>query len=291
MAEPTTYTGLLASIENYVVATDAAFVAQAPTFILFGQKRIARELKILGLQTYVTGSFAASQGVVVKPDRWLETLSMNWGNGDDLIQSVTVVSGGAGYHEPLTFTTSGGTGSGGSFQGSTLNGVITQVAVVSPGSWSVAPNLVVAGSGDVGAGASLTVNVGTTNSVRNQLLPRSYEFCRNYWPNPNLTGNPRYYADYGFDNWLVVPTPSAAFPLEIAYYQLDNPITPTSQTNWLTENASDLLLYACLYEAALFLKDADRIALYKDAYERAGQAYTIEDRERINDRAQVRRAS
>jgi hypothetical protein len=294
MAEPTTYAGLVASIENYTQRSDAQFVDQINTFILFGQKRIARELKILGLQTYVTGNFAASNGVVTKPARWLETISVNWGDGSGQMQSVTVGSGGTLYHEPVNIYSTGATAAGVTFSVLTLNGVITQVAVNNPGSGLTAtspPTLTASGAGGIGSGATLTPVIGTANVVRNFLLPRSYEWCREYWPNPTQTGEPRFYADYGFSNWLIVPTPSAASPIEIAYYQLDNPITSVNQTNWLTDNASDLLLYACLVETAPFLKDDDRIQTWNAAFQNIAKGYAIEDVERQEDRSQVRRAS
>ncbi len=296
MAEPTTYNGLVTSIENYVQRTDSDFVAQIDTFILFGQKRIARELKILGLQTYVTGNFAVNQGVVVKPARWLETISVNWGDGQGMMKSVTVSTstGATAYHDPVSIYSTGATAAGCTFSVITLNGVITQVAVVNPGSGLVAtnaPTLTASGMGGVGSGATLTPVIGTSNVTRNFLLPRAYEWCREYWPDPTQLGDPKYYADYGFSNWLIVPTPSAASPIEIAYYQLDNPITSANQTNWLTDNASDLLMYACLVETAPFLKDDSRIEVWNAAYRNIAKGYVTEDQERQEDRAQVRRGS
>lgn len=294
MAEPTTYNGLVASIINYVQRSDTQFTDQIDTFILFGQKRIARELKILGLQTYVTGNFAANQGVIVKPARWLETISVNWGNGSGQMQSVTVAAGGTRYQEPVTISSTGATAAGVTFSVLTLNGVITQVAVSNPGSGLTAtnpPTLTASGAGGVGSGATLTPVIGSSNVIRNFLLPRSYEWCREYWPDPTQTGDPRFYADYGFSNWLIVPTPSVVAPIEIAYYQLDNPITSANQTNWLTVNASDLLLYACLVETAPFLQDDPRIQTWNAAFQNIAKGYAIEDVERQEDRAQVRRGS
>jgi len=50
----------------------------------------------------------------------------------------------------------------------------------------------------------------TVNGQRNPVLLRKYEYIRNYWPDPALTGTPLYFCDYNYTNWLVGPTPDAA---------------------------------------------------------------------------------
>ena len=56
------------------------------------------------------------------------------------------------------------------------------------------------------------------------------------------------------------------------------------QTNFLTEYAPDLLLYATLLEAAPFLKKDERIQTWQQMYDRAAQAFDGEDLKRILDR-------
>jgi hypothetical protein len=50
----------------------------------------------------------------------------------------------------------------------------------------------------------------TVNGEKKPVLLRKYEYLRNYWPDPTQTGEPKYYADYNFNNWLIAPTPAAA---------------------------------------------------------------------------------
>lgn len=45
------------------------------------ERRIARDIKVQGLQETVTGSFASGVSVVAKPTRWRQTISINFGNG------------------------------------------------------------------------------------------------------------------------------------------------------------------------------------------------------------------
>lgn len=127
-----------------------------------------------------------------------------------------------------------------------------------------------------------TINM-TINNV--PIFSRSYEYVRNYWPDEAQTGTPQFYADYDYQHWLLVPTPANADTLEILYYEQPRFLGEDFQTNWLTEYAPDLLLYATLLEATPFLKNDERVQMWQAMYDRAAQALNGEDLERIMDRA------
>ena len=120
------------------------------------------------------------------------------------------------------------------------------------------------------------------------IFGRSYEFCRGYWPDESQTAKPAYYADYDYQHWLLAPTPNATDTLEILYYEQPRFLDDEFQTNWLTEYAPDLLLYATLLEAAPFLKKDERIQTWQAMYDRAAQALSGEDLKRILDRSAAR---
>lgn len=126
----------------------------------------------------------------------------------------------------------------------------------------------------------------TLNGV--PIFARSYEYCRNYWPNEAQTGTPQFYADYDYQHWLLAPTPNAASTLEILYYEQPALLGDDFQTNWLTEYAPDLLLYATLLEATPFLKSDERVQVWQALYDRAAQAISGEDLKRIMDRTAQR---
>lgn len=120
------------------------------------------------------------------------------------------------------------------------------------------------------------------------IYARSYEYCRNYWPDEAQTGTPQFYADYDYQHWLLTPTPNATDTLEILYYEQPQLLGDEFQTNWLTEYAPDLLLYASLLEATPFLKNDQRIGTWQAMYDRAAQALSGEDLKRILDRSATR---
>ena len=117
------------------------------------------------------------------------------------------------------------------------------------------------------------------------IFARSYEYSRNYWPNEDETGNPQFYADYDYQHWLITPTPATVKTLEILYYEQPKFLGEDFQTNWLTEYAPDVLLYATLLEASPFLKSDERLQLWQGMYDRAAQALSGEDLKRIMDRS------
>ncbi len=138
---------------------------------------------------------------------------------------------------------------------------------------------------------SMNIGTGTGNNSRTFLLTRSYEYCRSYWPDSTETEQPLFYADYNYNNWLISPTPDVAYPFEVVYYQLLPLLSDEVQTNWLTENYPQLLLYATLMEASPFLKNDERIATWQALYDRAAGMVNGEDLAKILDRSATRKAA
>ncbi len=137
---------------------------------------------------------------------------------------------------------------------------------------------------------TLSINIGTgvDNNTRKVLFTRDYEYLRTYWPDSTQTEEPIFYSDYGYDHFLIAPTPDEAYPWEIAYFQLLPLLDEENQTNWLTEIAPQLLLYGTLLECTPFLKDDKRIATWERYYDRAAAMINGEDLAKILDRAAVR---
>lgn len=135
---------------------------------------------------------------------------------------------------------------------------------------------------------SIQIATGASSQTRKTLYARSYEYCRSYWPDATQTDEPVFYADYDYNHWLICPTPDAAYPAEILFYQLPELLSEDNQTNWITDYAPQLILYATLLEAAPFLKKDDRIGTWQSLYDRAAAMVNGEDIAKILDRSAVR---
>ena len=100
------------------------------------------------------------------------------------------------------------------------------------------------------------------------LLQKDVNFIQEYTPNPTTTGSPIYYSSFDVDNFIVAPTPDADYSAELHYYYRPASLTTDdSGTTWISTNAPDALLYACLIEAYSFMKgESDLLQLYNSRY-------------------------
>lgn len=129
---------------------------------------------------------------------------------------------------------------------------------------------------------TVSLNIVVSNE-RKQLYPRTYEYCRMYWPNSATTGVPDFYADYDYEHFLVVATPGTTYNAELLYHERPEPLSSSNQTSWTTRYAPQLLLYASLLEAQPFLKRTDRLQEFQALYDRAVGAINEENGNRVTD--------
>ena len=132
-----------------------------------------------------------------------------------------------------------------------------------------------------------TVSMTITNGTKTQpVLLRKFEYLMNYWPNVSLTDTPIYYADTDYEHWYLAPTPDQAYNFEVLYYERISPLSSTNQTNWLTQNAPNAMLYGTLLQAMPFLKN-DARAIFQQKYTEAITALKTEDVARVGDRQAI----
>ena len=124
-----------------------------------------------------------------------------------------------------------------------------------------------------------------TTSDQEFLKQVDSSFLATYAPDPDNSsdrGRPKYFAHWDNDNWVVAPTPDAAYVLTMAYIKQPTSITTSnSTTTELSTKQPDLLLYACLVETFKFLKGPDNmIQLYEASYQEAVQTFAAEQQGR-----------
>jgi hypothetical protein len=110
---------------------------------------------------------------------------------------------------------------------------------------------------------------------------RDTSFLKEYWSNDTLTGVPKYYSVWNQSTFYIAPTPNANFPVELAYIRRPLQISPANPTTWVSVNAPEALLYACLIQAYSYTKGpADMIAYFTNSYKEAIQGLGIEQQGR-----------
>ena len=126
----------------------------------------------------------------------------------------------------------------------------------------------------------------TVDGVKQPVYLRKYEYLKNYWPDTNQISIPQYYADTDWDHWYLAPTPAMAYDFEVLYYERIAPLSSTNQTNWLTQNAPNAMLFGTLLQAMPFLKN-DQRQIFQQKYTESLQSLKAEDVARVGDRQAV----
>ena len=133
-----------------------------------------------------------------------------------------------------------------------------------------------------------TTSMTLSNSGAKQpILVRKLEYLNTYAQDVTATGTPLYYADYDYDHWFVAPTPDKAYAFEALCYTRLEPLSSSHQTNWLTQNAPNAMLFGTLKQTAPFLKNDARLAVWKSMFDEALAALKTEDTLRVADRSAI----
>ena len=126
-----------------------------------------------------------------------------------------------------------------------------------------------------------------SSSNHSYLLRTDVSFIREAYPNSSTKSTPKHYALFDDTAFIVGPTPDADYTAELHYFYRPNSITAGASdgTTWLSTNASNALLYACLLEGYVYMKgEPDLLQVYDGRYKEAlarlknlGEAENISD--------------
>jgi len=105
----------------------------------------------------------------------------------------------------------------------------------------------------------------TSSGVQTFIDYKDVSYIQEINPNPSTTGTPKYYGQFDVDNFILAPTPSSSFAVELHYFYRPASLTAGAEggTTWLSENATLSMLYGSLVEAYIYMKgEQDMMALY-----------------------------
>jgi hypothetical protein len=111
----------------------------------------------------------------------------------------------------------------------------------------------------------------TNSGSKEFLLYKDVNYLQEYNPT-GATGVPKYYAFFDINNFMLSPTPNAAFTAELHYTYRPASLTAQSSSGstWLSTNAPMTLLYGSLIEAYTFMKgEADVLQNYNQQFQQA----------------------
>jgi len=129
--------------------------------------------------------------------------------------------------------------------------------------------------------ASIYSTTGASANDRKRLLQKDVSYMNEYWPNRTNTGEPKYYSMWDQNTIYLAPTPNSAYNIELALNRNETGLSATNTTSWVSTNAPQVLLYACLTEAFKYLKGPyDLLAQYEKSYNESVQRLAIEQQGR-----------
>ena len=112
----------------------------------------------------------------------------------------------------------------------------------------------------------------TTGGNKEFVMFKDVNFVQSFNPDDGTSGAPRYYAQFDINNFILGPTPDAAYPVELHYFYRPQSLTAGAEdaTTWLSTNASVCMLYGSLIEAYTFMKgEADLVQNYTQRFTEA----------------------
>ena len=110
---------------------------------------------------------------------------------------------------------------------------------------------------------------------------RDTSFMKEYWPDGTDTGVPKYYAVWDQNTFYVAPTPNQSYAAELGYNYRPAQLSSTTPTTWISTNAPEALLYACLIQAYSYTQGPPNMLQYfENAYAQALQGLGLEQQGR-----------
>jgi len=110
-----------------------------------------------------------------------------------------------------------------------------------------------------------------------QILQRkTSEFIYTNYPARSSSGKPKFIGREG-SSFIFGPYPDSAYTVKGIYYARLSALSTSNETNWFTTNAPDILLFASLIEAEVFIKNDERLPVWQTKYDQIAAQLTAED--------------
>jgi hypothetical protein len=110
---------------------------------------------------------------------------------------------------------------------------------------------------------------------------RDTSFMKEYWSDGTVTGVPKYYSVWDQNTFYVAPTPAQNYTVEMGYIYRPTQLSSANPTTWISNNAPEALLYACLIQAYSYTKGPlEMLQYFRQSYKEAIQGLGVEQQGR-----------
>lgn len=113
-------------------------------------------------------------------------------------------------------------------------------------------------------------------SPMQKLQRKDAEWIYYNYPTRSADGTPRFFAREA-TNFIFGPYPDSGYTVKGVYYKKLDALSVSNTSNWLVTDVPDLILFASLCEAAPFLQDDTRVALWEKKYEQIKRRVQVND--------------
>lgn len=103
------------------------------------------------------------------------------------------------------------------------------------------------------------------NGASTRLTPKGSDWIYDSYPTRSADGIPKFIAQEG-DNFIFGPYPDSGYTVNLHYYARPTALSTSNETNWLTTNASDVLLNGALLQSIGYLGADERAAYWQSSY-------------------------
>jgi len=117
---------------------------------------------------------------------------------------------------------------------------------------------------------------------------KTASFMKDYWPNPSVLGQPKYFSNWDSAAWMLAPPPDQNFVFTINCVKDVEHLNASTSTNYFSLRCPDALYYATMSNMAEFMKDySTRDAVWETKYARALESLNNEARRSRRDSAKT----
>lgn len=281
-----TYAELKTAIQDYTENNEPSFVRNLPLFIRQAEERILKSVELNIFRQNATAQFSGKNQYLELPDDFLAPFSLSYttapkyptgaswndsSNRSNLAEAIFKTSGG--QTTPINFLELFENTQ--AFPGIALGSVGGNAQVVAADSTKM-NNYV------LGRTSSLTSDEITY--IEDYMLPymaarpetystfydatkpaagieyvefKDVSLLREFQGKEDYYGDPKYYAQFNEENFILAPNPRLSFTCQLSYFYRPASLTAGAEsgTTWLSKNAELALFYGALVEAAVYMKE------------------------------------
>jgi hypothetical protein len=113
-------------------------------------------------------------------------------------------------------------------------------------------------------------------SPMQKLTRKDAEWIYLNYPTRSADGTPKFFAREA-GNFIFGPYPDSDYTVKGIYYKKLDALSDSNTSNWLTTEAQDLILFASLCEAAPWMQNDERIAVWEKKYAMRRDQFKLND--------------